>query len=310
MNRGQFHSQEPMSRHVSWKAGGMAEGFYIPTQRQDLIDFVRTRNNLEPLYVVGLGSNLLVRDGGLKGTVILTHGALKELGVVHQDNAFITVEAEAGVPAPKLARLVARAGFSGAEFLAGIPGTLGGALAMNAGCYGAETWQFVESVTTVDRAGQVRVRTPQEYEIGYRKLVLRGPNPTEKSANMLPLEPTAEWFLSAHFTFPKGDSEVALARIRELLSRRVATQPLGLPNAGSVFRNPAGLYAAQLIESCGLKGLREGGAEVSTRHANFIINRDHASASDIERLIERVRLAVWEHRGISLVPEVRIVGVH
>jgi UDP-N-acetylmuramate dehydrogenase len=302
-----FQRHEPMSRHVSWKAGGMAESFYVPAHRQDLIDFVAGCQAQEPLYVVGLGSNLLVRDGGLKGTVVLTHGALKNLQVVEQDGHQLVVEAEAGVPAPKLARWVARAGFSGAEFLAGIPGTLGGALAMNAGCYGSETWQFVESVTTLDCTGQVHLRTPADYEVGYRKVGLLKTNPT---ADRLPLEPMTEWFLAARFRFPVGNADLALARIRELLSRRVATQPLGLPNAGSVFRNPEGHFAAQLIEQCQLKGLREGGAEVSTRHANFIINRDHATATDIENLIERVRLTVWERRGITLVPEVRIVGVH
>jgi UDP-N-acetylmuramate dehydrogenase len=299
-----------MSRHVSWKAGGPAEGFYIPAQRQDLLAFLSNRPKTEPLYVVGLGSNLLVRDGGLKGTVVLTHGALRELKVISEDSHSMVVEAEAGVPAPKLARLVARSGYAGAEFLAGIPGTLGGALAMNAGCYGSETWQFVESVITVDRLGQVRERSPSHYEIGYRKVKLQAETPTAVAQGLLPLEPTAEWFLSARWRFPKGDAEEALGRIRELLSRRVASQPLGLPNAGSVFRNPEGHYAAQLIEQCELKGMRVGGAEVSQRHANFIINRDHATATDIEQLIEQVRLTVWERRGISLVPEVRIVGVH
>lgn len=298
-----------MSRHVSWKAGGLAQGYYIPSSAADLVEFLESRNPTEPLYVVGLGSNLLVRDGGLPGTVVMTHGSLKDIRVLGEDDQSILVETEAGVPAPKLARLVAKSGYAGAEFLAGIPGTLGGALAMNAGCYGSETWQFVDSVTTVDRLGVVRQRATADYEIGYRKVKLKAENPTEMTPDLLPLEPSAEWFLSARWRFPKGDAQLALSRIRELLSRRVASQPLGLPNAGSVFRNPAGFYAAQLIEQCELKGVSIGGAEVSTRHANFIINRDHASASEIEALIERVRLTVWERLGIALVPEVRIVGV-
>ena len=328
--QGVLRAQEPMSRHVSWRAGGLARACYIPKDSDDLADFIATRAASEHLHVVGLGSNFLVRDGGLDATVVLTHGALRRLEVLpqrgqtpnqewgltpnHEDG--LTMEVEAGVPAPKVARQAARLGAAGAEFLAGIPGTMGGALAMNAGCYGSETWDFVTSVVTLDRTGQLRLRTPADYEIGYRHVVikecLKGSDPawglTPTTTPPISLEPSPEWFISARLTFPRGDSNTSLQRIRDLLARRVATQPLGEPNAGSVFRNPEGVYAAQLIEGCGLKGEREGGAEISRKHANFIVNRGGATALDIETLIHRVQSRVLQDKGVALMTEVRIVG--
>jgi UDP-N-acetylmuramate dehydrogenase len=236
---------------------------------------------------------LLVRDGGFRGTMILTHtshGAVRlEEGLVY---------AEAGVASPKVARFAATHGFEGAEFLAGIPGTVGGALAMNAGCYGSETWDVVAKVTTVSRTGKTRERLPSEYEIGYRRLALRGADSGEE-----------EWFLACWFRFRAGDRERARSGIKVLLSRRIATQPLDLPNAGSVFRNPPGDHAARLIESCGLKGYAVGGARISEKHANFIVNpKGKAHAADIEALIGRAREAVMQRFGVELIPEVRIVG--
>lgn len=281
---------EPMSRHVSWRAGGRARRFYQPADVADLCSFLRTLPATEPVLFVGLGSNLLVRDGGFKGTVLFTHHALTGIDSVPG----LVFQAGAGVPAPHLARFVAKHGGAGAEFLAGIPGTIGGALAMNAGCYGDETWNHVVAVRTVDRAGVLRERTPDEYEIGYRHLRL-------KSA-------ADEWFVSGRFGFAPGDERACMARIRELLARRVATQPLNQPNAGSVFRNPEGDYAARLIESCGLKGFTLGGAQVSKKHANFIVNLGSATAADIEGVIHHVEATVRAKTGIQLVREVRIVG--
>jgi UDP-N-acetylmuramate dehydrogenase len=308
---GTLRHDEPMSRHVSWRAGGAAARCYVPRHRDDLVDFVTTRADAERLHVVGLGSNLLVRDGGLDATVVLTHGALRESGVVGTDPKGRTLlDVEAGVAAPKVARMAARLGLSGAEFLAGIPGTMGGALAMNAGCYGAETWDFVASVTTLDRTGRLRIRTPADYDIGYRHVALRAADAVERpgAAGLAPLEPEPEWFVAARLAFPAGSPEAALQRIRELLARRVASQPLGQPNAGSVFRNPDGGHAAQLIEACGLKGTRVGAAEVSRKHANFIVNLGGATARDIETLIGQVQARVLQERGVALVTEVRIVG--
>jgi UDP-N-acetylmuramate dehydrogenase len=289
--RGTLARGEPMARHVSWRAGGVARLFYQPADVADLCAFLRALPQADPVLFVGLGSNLLVRDGGFDGAVVFTHHALTGIS---QIGAGLRFRAAAGVPAPHLARFVAKRGGGGAEWMAGIPGTIGGALAMNAGCYGGETWNHVLCVETVDRAGTLRVRPPVDFEVGYRHVA---PKATEQ-----------EWFVSGDFAFDRGDEAQAMSRMRELLSRRVATQPLNEPNAGSVFRNPPGDHAARLIEACGLKGASVGGAQVSTRHANFIVNRGGASAADIESLLERVRARVREATGVELVAEVRIVG--
>ncbi|MDE1891029.1 MAG: UDP-N-acetylmuramate dehydrogenase [Betaproteobacteria bacterium] len=293
-----------MSQHVSWRAGGIAQRFYVPLNRDDLSRFV-SQETQSDFHVIGLGSNLLVRDGGLTETIIQMHGALKEIQVVEQRPNELILEVEAGVPAPKIARWVAKLGYQGGEFLAGIPGTLGGALAMNAGCYGKETWQCVESVITMDDQGSFFERNNSEYEIGYRHVALK---PPVGQRTVSRLHPTQEWFIAARLKFINDPLKKGQQLIKELLARRVATQPLGQPNAGSVFRNPPGGFAAQLIEKSGLKGVREGGAEVSYKHANFIVNVGGATAADIENLIYRVQQRVWEVCGISLTPEVRIIG--
>jgi UDP-N-acetylmuramate dehydrogenase len=285
-----LHFREPMARHVSWRAGGAAERFFAPPDLEALAAFLRSLPKGEPVLFVGLGSNLLVRDGGFRGTVILTHSAKKN---ARMDGG--RVYADAGVASPKVARFAATHHFVGAEFLAGIPGTVGGALAMNAGCYGGETWDIVHKVVSVDRSGSIHEREKRDFEIAYRHCRLRSD--------------VEEWFVAAWFELKKGDGEASRARIRELLARRIASQPLQLPNAGSVFRNPPGEHAARLIESCGLKGLARGGARVSEKHANFIVNPDGAaSAADIEGLILQVKKIVLERTGVELVPEVRIVG--
>jgi UDP-N-acetylmuramate dehydrogenase len=288
--RGVLKRDEPMSRHVSWRAGGRARQLYVPADVEDLCVFLLQLAAEEPILALGLGSNLLVRDGGFAGTVILLHAA--SLHAKMEDRA---VYAAAGVAAPKVARFAAVQELQGAEFLAGIPGTVGGALAMNAGCYGGETWQIVDRVQTVDRTGRLRVRAKGDYDIGYRHCQLR--------------ERSEEWFVAAWFALRQGDGQASRERIRELLAKRIASQPLSLPNAGSVFRNPPNGHAARLIEDCGLKGLERGGARVSEKHANFIVNpAGAASAADIEWLIHAVRDKVKAATGVELVPEVRIVG--
>src|SRR6185295_18758599 len=285
-----LHFRESMARHVSWRAGGAADRLFAPPDLEALAAFLRSLPKGEPVLFVGLGSNLLVRDGGFRGSVILTHSAKKN---ARMDGD--RIYADAGVASPKVARFAATHHFAGAEFLAGIPGTVGGALAMNAGCYGGETWDIVAKVVTVDRSGALREREKREYDISYRHCELRSGD--------------EEWFVAAYFRLQPGDGAASTARIKELLARRMATQPLSLPNAGSVFRNPPGDHAARLIESCGLKGLARGGARVSEKHANFIVNPDGAaSAADIEGLILQVRKKVLEETGVELVPEVRIVG--
>jgi len=288
--RGEMLHDEPMSRHVSWRAGGITQHMYRPADLDDLQRFLRQMPADEPLLAVGLGSNLLVRDGGFHGTVVQMVGALTEL---RMDGDFIY--AQAGVPGAKLARFSATNNLCGAEFFAGIPGTLGGMLAMNAGCYGSETWQKVQRVQVLTRGGELLERTPQEYEIGYRHVVLRNARD--------------EFFVGAWLKLEAGDVEKARQDIKELMDKRSASQPLNLPNAGSVFRNPPGGHAAKLIEGCGLKGKKIGGAQVSEKHANFIVNTGGATAADIEELIAEVRATVLQQTGIELHPEVRIVGV-
>ncbi|MBS4095278.1 MAG: UDP-N-acetylmuramate dehydrogenase [Sulfuricella sp.] len=296
--RGVMLNNEPMSKHTSWRVGGKAEYAYIPADLADLTNFMESLPHDEPVHFVGLGSNLLVRDGGVRGTVILLHGALNQISPWHEKDGeqpvVAGIYAEAGVASPKVARYAALNDLQGAEFLAGIPGTMGGALAMNAGCYGAETWGRVAEVLTIDRFGQLRRRTPKEYVIGYRHATLK--------------ESGEEWFVAAWLRFSKGDGQASREKMRELLEKRVASQPLSQPNAGSVFRNPPGDHAARLIEATGLKGMRLGGAEVSQKHANFIVNTGTATAGDIEALITKVQDRVMEKHGVALVREVRIIG--
>jgi UDP-N-acetylmuramate dehydrogenase len=283
-----LHFKEPMARHVSWRAGGPADRFYVPKDVKDLCTFLKTVSPEEAVLFVGLGSNLLVRDGGFRGTVVLTHQA--KLAPALRDGM---IHAHAGVASPKVARFAALNHLAGAEFMAGIPGTVGGALAMNAGCYGAETWDIAARAVTVDRSGELHDRARGEFEIGYRHC----------------RAPREEWFVGAAFRLQPGDGDASRTRIKEFLAKRIATQPLQLPNAGSVFRNPPGDHAARLIEGCGLKGLQRGGARVSEKHANFIVNPDGAaSAADIEWLIFEAKRIVLEKTGVDLIPEVRIVG--
>jgi UDP-N-acetylmuramate dehydrogenase len=291
--RGRLLRDEPMARHVTWRAGGRAARTYVPADVDDLAAFLGTVPASEPVCFVGLGSNLLVRDGGFRGTVILTH---RTHGALRLEDGRIF--ADAGVASPIVARFAANHALEGAEFLAGIPGTVGGALAMNAGCYGAETWEFVERVRMIDRAGALFECVPGDFDVGYRHVAWK--------RGVLGQD---AWFVVAWFRFRHGSDARARARIKELLARRVATQPLELPNAGSVFRNPPDGYAAQLVEACGLKGYAIGGARISEKHANFIVNPGRrASAADIERLIAYARATVKARFGVDLQPEVRIIG--
>ena len=285
--QGELRRDEPMSRHTSWRVGGTADLFYVPTSIEDLQAFLAQLDDDTPIFWHGVGSNLLVRDGGIRGVVISATGVLRYL---EQADHYV-VRAGAGIPCTQLARQCIRWGLGPSEFFAGIPGTVGGALAMNAGAHGGETWERVESVRTIDRNGEIHLRAPAEYSVAYRNVT----------------GPVDEWFLEATLRF---DPEVtpSMDTLNEMLERRKSTQPLGLPSCGSVFRNPPGDHAARLIEKAGLKGHRIGGAEVSPKHANFIINVDDASATDVEELIEFVRQTVIDEHGVELVHEVRIVG--
>jgi len=286
--RGVLKHDEPMANHTSWRAGGKAERYFEPADLDDLRDYIANMPADEPLLWIGLGSNLLVRDGGIRGTVVAINGVLNELEIRQSGQVRVGV----GVPCAKVARFCARSGFTGAEFLAGIPGTMGGALAMNAGAFGMETWDIVTSVEVLNRSGQQKIRSRNEFEIGYRHVQL-----TED-----------EWFIAAELVLQVDKQNIAEQRIRELLAKRSATQPTGQLSCGSVFRNPPDDYAARLIESCGLKGKRIGNACVSEKHANFIINMGGATANEIEQLIMQIKDVVMRECNVELAPEVRIVG--
>jgi UDP-N-acetylmuramate dehydrogenase len=298
--RGELRLNEPMSKHVSWRAGGRAARFFKPVDLAELQAFLPTLAQDEPILFVGLGSNLLVRDGGFAGTVVLTTPTLHGLSIDAVESCIVC--AGAGVASPHVAKFAAKNSLAGAEWLAGVPGTIGGALAMNAGCYGTETWDQVVDCTTIGRAGVLHTRTNADYEIGYRHVEAkcRHPSPVTRHDD--------EWFVAARFRFVPGDAVIAQSRIKELLAKRMASQPLDKPNAGSTFRNPSGDFAARLIESCGLKGHTIGGAQVSMKHANFIINTGDASAADIENMIDHMQQTVLEKTGVALVREVKIVG--
>jgi UDP-N-acetylmuramate dehydrogenase len=281
--------EEPLSRHTSWHVGGPAEVFFNPRDRADLSAFLRTVPAEEPIQWIGLGSNLLVRDGGIRGVVISTHGTLDAL----ERLSATTVRAEAGVACARIARQCLKWGLGPAEFFAGIPGTLGGALAMNAGAFGGETWQHVRQLETIDRRGALHARAAAEYCVSYRHVQAPAPE---------------EWFLAAELAF-EARPTAQRAQVAALLERRKATQPIGEWSCGSVFTNPPGDHAARLIEAAGLKGFRIGDASVSQKHANFIINHGQASAQDLEQLIRHVRDTVARVHGVTLEPEVRILGV-
>jgi len=280
---------EPLSRHTSWHVGGPAELFFTPHNVADLAAFLRSVPAETPIHWIGLGSNLLVRDGGLRGVVISTHGTLDGL----ERRSEKEVYAQAGLVCARLARTCIQWGLGPAEFFAGIPGTLGGALAMNAGAFGGETWQHVRTVETIDRTGRIHTRAAAEYHVSYRRVVAPLPD---------------EWFIAATLAFERRPGAHA-GEVQTLLARRKESQPIGEWSCGSVFTNPPGDHAARLIETAGLKGFRLGDASVSQKHANFIINHGHASAADLEQLIGHVRAEVQRVHGVALDPEVRIVGV-
>jgi UDP-N-acetylmuramate dehydrogenase len=291
--RARVRRNEPLSRHTSWHVGGPADLFFTPHDRADLISFLRSLPEDVPIHFVGLGSNLLVRDGGLHGAVISTRGTLDRFDRLSQT----TLYAEAGLPCARVAKQCGKWGLATAAFLAGIPGTLGGALAMNAGAFGGETWPHVLEVETVDRTGKVHKRAASEYQVGYREVIAPAAD---------------EWFVAARLRFERGDGEsepgTSESEVEALLERRRTSQPIGEWSCGSVFRNPPDNHAARLIEAAGLKGFQIGDAEVSTKHANFFINRGQARAADIEKLITHVQETVERLHGIRLVPEVRILG--
>jgi UDP-N-acetylmuramate dehydrogenase len=288
--QGQILYQEPLASYTTWRVGGLAKQMYKPMNIDDLAIFLKQLSKTEPVIFLGLGSNSLIKDTGFSGTIVLTQGCLMDMALM--DDAQ-TIRVEAGVSCATMARFCARNHLVGAEFLAGIPGTIGGALRMNAGCSGSETWKWVQEVETISRQGERRIRKPHSFDIAYRHV--HGLDD--------------EYFVAGTFRFEKGDKETSLQLIKKLLAHRAETQPTNEYNCGSVFRNPEGDFAARLIEACGLKGHQCGKAMVSSKHANFIINQDgFATASDIESLITLVQDTVLAKTQIKLVREVHIIG--
>lgn len=287
--QGELLQNESLAKYTTWRVGGPATWMFKPANAASLAHFLQHIPEDVPLLWLGLGSNSLIRDSGFKGIVILLQGCLKEISMLDEQ----TVKVEAGVSCASMARFCARNYLSGGEFWAGIPGTMGGALRMNAGCHGQETWNWIEEVQTINRKGEIKTRKRDAFEIAYRHVSGLGD----------------EGFISATCTLPKGDKATSLDLIKNLLAHRAETQPIDEYNCGSVFRNPPGNFAARLIESCGLKGFTVEGAKVSDKHANFIINHaGNASAKAIEALIHLVKDQVHAKTNIELMPEVHIIG--
>lgn len=295
--RGVLRTQEPLSLHTSWRVGGPADSYFEPADRADLIAFVRALPASEPVLWLGLGSNLLVRDGGFRGTVISLHGALDALRMEAAESRIPNPEsriyAEAGVHCARLAKFAQTQKRAGLGFMAGIPGTVGGALAMNAGAWGGETWPQVAETEIIYRGGRTEWRPQSGFRYTYRQL--------ETPQEFL-------GFLAARFAVTPDVDDAHERYTKESLAKRKASQPVGKPSAGSTFRNPPGDHAARLIESCGLKGFRIGGAEVSRLHANFIVTDASACAADVEQLIQHIQQVVRKTAAVELHPEIKIAG--
>ncbi len=286
--KGQLLRHEPLAKYTSWRVGGEAEKLYMPVDKHDLQLFLASLADDEPVLWLGLGSNVLIRDGGVKGTVINTKGKVKQMHLLDNEHIYV----ECGVPCAHVARFCSEHGLSGAEFLAGIPGTVGGALKMNAGAFGAEMWGLVKSVDMMSQGGAISTRCANEFEVSYR--AVKGGREA--------------CFLSTILKLSTDSGLAGQDKIKKLLAQRAATQPTNLPTCGSVFKNPEHDFAARLIESSGLKSYAIGGAVVSEKHANFIVNTGTATALDIERLINHVKSEVSRQQGIELQTEVCIIG--
>jgi len=286
--RGTLLFNAPLANFTTWKVGGPADKIFFPLDLLDLSLFLKTVPPKEEILWLGCGSNILVRDGGLRGTVIIVNNYINNCNLIAEN----TVYAGAGCLSSTLAYFCLKHNLTGLEFLAGIPGTVGGALYMNAGAYGGQTWDYVEKVATIDRAGNEIIRNKNEYNIGYRTIVM----------------PKPEWFTAGFFTLKTGEQKKSQEHINFMLDSRKNNHPLEYPNAGSVFRNPQNNIARNLIAASGLTGLQIGGAQISPKHTNFIITHPGACAADIEKLISHTQEIVYQKQNIRLETEVKIVG--
>ncbi len=292
--RGVLKYNEPLAPYTSWHIGGTADQYYRPADIEDLVDFLTTLDTTTPVTWLGLGSNVLISDAGIRGVVI--HMLFPSVTCVVDDMSQgeqKAVRIEAGTPCAKLAKFCAKEGLSGAEFFSGIPGTIGGALAMNAGAWGSETWNHVVQVETINRFGERFFRKPNEFVVGYRRVEM---------------VQATEWFVAAVFQFAKGEPQVSAEKITALLRERNRKQPIGTYSCGSVFRNPQGHFAGQLIEASKLKSFTIGKAQVSPKHANFILNLGKATAQDVLCLIQHIQTTVLADHQVTLQPEVKMLG--
>ncbi len=279
---------EPMSNHTSFRIGGGAEIMAFPKTREELADILKVSTLLDcNCAILGAGTNVLAPDGGLPGVVICLKDCLDGL----EQTAPNRIRVMAGVTMARAAVFAANLGLSGLEFAHGIPGSVGGGVYMNAGAYGGEICQVCTAVEVMDRQGQVRQLTAQQMNFSYRHSLL---------------EDTKELVVSAEFTLTPGEPEVIWSRMKELIAKRTASQPLNLPSAGSAFKRPVGGYAAALIQESGLKGYQVGGAAISEKHAGFAVNLGGATAQDVQQLLRQVSDQVYAKTGIRLEPEVRI----
>ncbi|MBT3198045.1 MAG: UDP-N-acetylmuramate dehydrogenase [Gammaproteobacteria bacterium] len=282
---------ESLAPYTSWRVGGVADRLYLPDCQQALLDFIRQLHKEEPLLWMGRGSNLLVRDGGVRGTVIVLSKGVDR--VEWRDDE--TLYAESGASLARLSRVARSQGWGGLDFLAGIPGSVGGALAMNAGAFGGEIWQQVKGVEAVSRDGALHYLEREAFEVGYRRVKRLGSG-----------DPIG--FLSATFHRAESIPDQGSNPLQQQLKQRNRSQPMGEYSCGSVFRNPPGEFAGRLIEKAGLKGVAVGAASVSVQHANFIVHQGGATAREIESLIEHVATVVEQRFGVRLQCEVKIVG--
>lgn len=304
--KGEITKNEQLSKHTTWRVGGEAAIYFRPENKEDLQKFLKIlkADKTHNILWLGLGSNVLIRDKGYNGIIINTVGKLKQIDIgleeVVANNKSVLVATESGVSCAKFSREVAKAGLLGAEFYSGIPGSMGGAIAMNAGAFGSECWDKLVYLDTIDSNGDIKRRKKKEFIASYRHIT--GLKKTQKQQQ--------EWFIKGYFRYPKDSlkAQQTKQKIKQLLEKRNVTQPIQYANAGSVFKNPKGDYAARLIQQSNLKGKKIGGAEVSHKHANFIINRGDASATDIESLIEFIQKTVAEKFSIKLQTEVKIYG--
>jgi UDP-N-acetylmuramate dehydrogenase len=284
--KGQSLFNEPLSKYTSWKVGGPADIFFIPQSRNDLSDFLKS-NHDKPITWLGNGTNILVRDGGIRGAVIATKKSLNEIKK-EENNA---CRVEVGASCMDLALFAEKNELGPAAFFSGIPGSIGGALVMNAGSFGHETWNFVDSVEVIDEEGVIHHLNRKDFKVSYR--TVKYPFPL--------------WFVSCLMKFSESETTTK-SELKEYRDQRLKTQPLNEDTCGSVFKNPEKGHAGALIERAGLKGHRIGGCSISNKHANFIVNEGSATSKNIEDLIKHVQKAVKKKHNIDLETEVRILG--